>query len=55
MNRLRIRNCLISFNTDAERYEDAYIEFESVCEEAGINVCGGNDGVLLDEDGEEID
>lgn len=55
MNELYIRDMCIYFKTNATTYEEAENEFEEACDRAGIEICGGCDGVLRDENGEDID
>jgi hypothetical protein len=55
MNELYIKNLWCYFKTNAINYEDAYAEFEAACEKARIEIGGGCDGVLRDENGNDID
>lgn len=55
MNELYIRDMYIYFQTNATTYEEAKDEFEKACGRAGIQIGGGYDGVLRNENGEDID
>ena len=55
MNELYIKGMYIYFKINATTYEEAEKEFEDACEKAGIETSGGYDGVLRNEDGEDID
>lgn len=55
MNELYIKGVNIYFKTSATTYEEAEKEFEKVCENTGIDISGGYDGVLRNENGEDID
>lgn len=63
MNRIRIEECTIYYETDATNAADALDEFDDLCDENGICIVGGKifvslvekNGVLLNIDDEVID
>ena len=55
MNTLQIDGITIQFNTNEKTYREAQKELEEALERIGAEYCGGYNGVLLDEDGREID
>lgn len=55
MNELYIKGVYVYFKTSVTTYEEAEREFEEACENAGIEISGGYDGVLRNENGEDID
>lgn len=55
MNELYIKGVYVYFKTNATNYEDAEKEFDEACEKVGIEISGGYDGVLRNENGEDID
>jgi hypothetical protein len=55
MNELYIKGVYVYFKTNATNYEDAEREFDEACEKVGIEISGGYDGVLRNENGEDID
>ena len=55
MNELYIKGVHVYFKTNATNYDEAEKEFEEACEKVGLETCGGYDGVLRNEVGEDID
>ena len=55
MNRIRIEGCTIYYETDATNADDAFDEFDDFCDENGICIVGGKNGVLLNIGDEVID
>lgn len=55
MNELYIKDVYMYYKTNATTYEEAIDEFEELCNKIGLEVRGGCDGVLRDENGEDID
>ena len=55
MNELYISVLYLYFKTDKTTYNEAFRELEDACEKAGIELHGGCDGELRNEEGEPID
>ena len=55
MNELHIKGMYVYFKTSATTYEEAERELEKACKNAGIEMSCGYDGVLRNENGEDID
>lgn len=53
-NELSIKGCNISFKTKHGTYEEAWEELQKVCENVGISIYSGYDGVLKNKNGYEI-
>ena len=55
MNELYVSSIWLYFKTNADNYEDAWKEFETRCEQAGIVIGGGEGGTLRDKYGNDIE
>ena len=54
MNELYIKDMWAYFKTDADNYEDALDEFYEACSKVGIEIGCVYEGVLQDENGDEL-
>lgn len=54
MNELEVW-CGIRFSTNSNNFDEAMKELEAICDKHGILLFAGQDGVLFDENGNEID
>lgn len=55
MNEIYISDLYLYFKTDKTTYDEAYAELEAACDKVGIELCGGRNGELRNENGEHID
>lgn len=55
MNELYIGSLVMYFKTNKTTYDEAYAELEAACDKVGIELCGGRNGELRNENGEAID